>query len=1138
MLKDAYPRQQAIDPTQSFIVQAPAGSGKTELLTQRFLKLLSLVQEPEEIIALTFTRKAAQEMRERIILSLMFAKNTIEPPTEPFAQQTWHLAKAALNQSNNRDWHLIENPNRLKIMTIDALCMSLMRQMPILSRFGVVPNVMEDALPLYQKAVRNIFAQLDDNEEWCKPLATILKHLDNRYDLLEELFVHMLQTRDQWLSEVVSHKQAPNEAKIYLETGLAEIIQEAFLDVNSDLTNDFKEEWLQIARFSAEQLRLLEIASPVSYCQDLIEIPMVSENVHTISTSLQIWEGLLELIFTQKGEVRKGKGLNKNIGFPSESSAENKELKELYKKMKERMQCLLALIEDNPLLQQKLLAIRVLPNPQYSSYQWEMIQAIWVVLPVLVAYLYVVFKENNCIDFVQLSLSALDALGELEEPSDLALILDYKIQHLLVDEFQDTSTTQYKLFEKILAGWEGDAAKTIFLVGDPMQSIYRFRGAEVGLFIKVEQQGIGGIFPQFISLSTNFRSEKGLVDWVNQQFQLLFPLNKDISLGAVPYSMAEAGKPSSHSIVQFHMLSENSQESEEQRVLSLILNDAALQKEGTLAVLVRARKHADAIVTALRQARIPFVANEMETLSASQTVLDLLTLTRAMIKLEDSIAWLSLLRAPWCGLSLSDLHLLQSNHEDSEVNKSVTVFSNLNNPKVTQKISVEGQRRVSRIMPILQKWNHARYRSKLSDSIRGIWLALGGPIWHDALQAKIYFKMLEECANRGALDFQMLNESLQKHYVQEQVAHENQARIQIMTIHKAKGLEFDTVIVPGLQYGQARENQPLLLTWERPSQIGADFILALKRAQHESEDPIYQFVYSQHQKKAFYESQRLLYVAATRAKKHLHWVATNAKNIKKESFLAMLKQNVTSFGEIERDENANLAENPIQLKQDWFRLPMNWQLPSELKQMVDEPNISLENHSVLENNKLNRPEMSIHFATAVGTVMHRILCRMGKEALSSWSPEKLYLYHASWRKSLIRLGVTSHTKNKEGDQLAIAIQSIQQALENCLRDPKACWILENTHQEVQNEWRVSYYRNQEVINRVIDRTFISDNTRWIIDYKLTTEVEAGKSPIIEPYLTQLKEYGNILRKMEQNPIRVGLYFPLQQYWWSSRLEAI
>jgi len=134
-LADAEARETALDPARSFIVQAPAGSGKTELLTNRYLALLARVDHPEEVLAITFTRKAAAEMRNRIIRALADAATGVVPD-ETHKQRMVTLAREALARDAERGWNLLRQPQRLRISTIDALCAGLTRQMPVLSRTG------------------------------------------------------------------------------------------------------------------------------------------------------------------------------------------------------------------------------------------------------------------------------------------------------------------------------------------------------------------------------------------------------------------------------------------------------------------------------------------------------------------------------------------------------------------------------------------------------------------------------------------------------------------------------------------------------------------------------------------------------------------------------------------------------------------------------------------------------------------------------------------------------------------------------------------------------------------------------------------------------------------------------------------
>src|SRR5579862_7295331 len=144
-IHDQHDRTLALDPNKSFIVQAPAGSGKTELLVQRFLTLLNRVKKPEEILAITFTKKSANEMRLRVIKALKHADANPEPEAK-HAKKTWILAKQVLMRDKELNWNLINNPNQLSIQTIDSLCSYLTKQLPLLSHFGSQPDITENPI--------------------------------------------------------------------------------------------------------------------------------------------------------------------------------------------------------------------------------------------------------------------------------------------------------------------------------------------------------------------------------------------------------------------------------------------------------------------------------------------------------------------------------------------------------------------------------------------------------------------------------------------------------------------------------------------------------------------------------------------------------------------------------------------------------------------------------------------------------------------------------------------------------------------------------------------------------------------------------------------------------------------------------
>lgn len=265
------------------------------------------------------------------------------------------------------------------------------------------------------------------------------------------------------------------------------------------------------------------------------------------------WFGLAKLLLTLEGEWRKTIDVRSGFG-PKDPN-------------KTFILALLTELQNHPEFKESLNDILIAPPEKYSESQWEAITALTKLLPLLSAQLNLVFQEKGQVDFVELNAAALKALGSDEAPTDLALYLDYQIRHLLIDEFQDTSVTHLHLLEKITAGWEPNDGRTLFLVGDPMQSIYRFRNAEVGLFLRAQEQGIGNIFLEPLVLTMNFRSQANLVTWFNDAFSTVFPAVSDIATGRVPYTKSIAAKNADGNAVNFYPTLSDSNQIEAQLLL-------------------------------------------------------------------------------------------------------------------------------------------------------------------------------------------------------------------------------------------------------------------------------------------------------------------------------------------------------------------------------------------------------------------------------------------------------------------------------------------------------------------------------------------------------------------------------------------
>jgi len=1124
---DQTQRDRALDTSRSFIVQAPAGSGKTELLTQRYLALLARVEQPEEVVAITFTNKAAAEMRNRVLAALDRAAS--EPrPVEGHAGRTWDLAARVLEHDRRQGWSLRRQPNRLRVRTIDALCTGITRQMPLAAKLGVQPETVPDAGALYRQAARNTLAELESGETaWAEPVGRLLEHLGNDLAAVEDMLARMLARRDQWLRHMGSGCALDREA---LEGALYRVVADAMAGIDRRIPLDLRLEWLELARFAAGQLERRGGAGDLARVLELERFPGDAPE------QLPDWLALIQGVLTQDARRPKWRTrVDVRNGFPKKDDGRDADEEALFDDMKGRHKALVDALAAIPGLRETLHGLRRLPPVRYQERQWQVLEALSVLLPLAVAHLKLVFAARGQADFAEIALSAVAALGEPDAPTDLALALDYRIQHLLVDEFQDTSLSQYELLERLTAGWQPGDGRTLFAVGDPMQSIYRFRQAEVGLFLRARREGIGQLRLEPLTLEVNFRSQRGIVDWVNAAFRRVLPEREDIAGGAVAYAPSTAFHPPlPGEAVQVHPFLGDDREEEARRVLELVRQARAEDPQQSIAILVRSRSHLAAIVPRLREAGLRYRAVEIETLGHRPVVQDLLVLTRALCHPADRVAWLALLRAPWCGLSLADLHGLAAGD-------GAPLWQNMRDAGRLASLSEDGRRRLRRLEAVLETALKDRRRRSLRRWVEGVWFALGGPACYaqatDLEDARVYLQTLDEFDLGGDLaDFEALADKVDALYAQPDL--EADDRLQIMTIHKSKGLEFDTVILPGLGRRPPAETQQLLMWLERPRPGGGDdLLLAPVKAREEDKDPIYDYLRGLDAAKRRYEDGRLLYVAATRAVRRLHLLAATGckedeegtielKAPQTDSLLSSLWpavekdfERVAEQGRDSVDETRATSTAPTAIR----RLPAAWTLPD-----APPPVPGGEGGERLRREEAIEFEWATETARHVGTVVHRVLEQIGRDGIESWSPSRLAAL-APWLRARLRaLGVP-------GDELGTALEKVDRALTGTLNDERGRWILSSAHEDARCELALSGIHGGELVNVIIDRTFIdAAGVRWIIDYKTGSHAGGGLDAFLdqerERYRGQLERYAALMTAMEARPIRLALYFPLLGGW--------
>lgn len=291
-----------------------------------------------------------------------------------------------------------------------------------------------------------------------------------------------------------------------------------------------------------------------------------------------------------------------------------------------------------------------------------------------------------------------------------------------------------------------------------------------------------------------------------------------------------------------------------------------------------ARSHLDAILPALRHADVAYTAVELEPLAERLATRDLLTLTRALAQPADMLAGLALLRAPWCALRLADLLPI------AEAARRTAVLAAIAEPAVLAQLSEDGVTRLARVRAALAPALAARGSLPLTDRVRAAWIALDGPACGegdvDLDGANRYFATLAAHEHGGDVpDWAGFVEAAGKIFAVPSIP--PIGGVQVMTLHRAKGLEFDTVILPGLARPPRHEDDPPL-RWrlrERGEGAATRMLVAPLHARvgaTRQSDPVYAYLRGLDAVEGRAELGRLLYVGCTRAKRRLHLVAVPA----------------------------------------------------------------------------------------------------------------------------------------------------------------------------------------------------------------------------------------------------------------------
>jgi ATP-dependent helicase/nuclease subunit A len=1176
---DAHVRRRVLDPEQSFLVEAPAGSGKTDLLTARFLGLLATVERPEQVLAITFTLAAVAEMRDRVLGALENADKE-DTPRNDHELLLQKLAKEVLAHANKKEWQLLEMPARLNIKTVDALALEIASQLPLLSQLGPSLEPIEDAISLYRLAAirtmrvleaRNPAARLSGSPPSYEELEgeaawQLLQHRDNNLPRCAQLLAEMLGNRDQWSrhfpldQDELTEQNLDAELRPELERQLQSSIQQT-IDENVAVWQG-----LEIA----DRDKLIELANHAGNCEDaddLIRGLRLEKMPGSGQHELRHWIALAELLLTKEQKWRKK--FTKDHGFLPTDGPRRREITDLVAKLGNRTD-----------LCQALHKLRHLPPGRYTDEQWTLIKSLFRLLARARRELRQIFVETGRTDFIELNLAALRALqpkaGDTQNiPGNLALAMGEGLEHILVDEFQDTSRTQYDLLRLLVSSWRDDSRslfgnRTLFLVGDPMQSIYAFRQAEVRLFHQTRKMGIGKVLLQPETLTVNFRCQQSLVEKHNELFPSVFEPQTEVAFNSsVSFVQSLPGEP-----VNWHFRRKPPKETPDhvadfRREAIEICDQIDRYRDDPgckIALLLRAKQHGESVLAELRRRDVGYRAVDLEQLSDRQEVLDVASLTRALLHPADRIAWLSVLRAPWCGLSLASLETLCG--LELQKKTALPCIPDLLAEHAADLIGDDAAIAM-RVRDLLIPASSRRETKRLPRLVFETWQELGGPDCvndDESANVQAYFRLLDNLDQQGLpINAATLNGAMQQLWAPPNPLADGQ--IEVMTIHKAKGLTFDVVIVPGMER-KPKHDEAVLLDWIEvdadtsaastdrsgaPVAPQTNLVMSPVSPSDSDRSQLGQWISDRKKVRADAELRRLFYVAATRARRYVHFFAA----VVEEHHGDLRRPNPTSLLAVAWDAVAPLARR--QLDTDRAVLPalaaqaepddpgqsyvLRFSVDRKPTSIAGTPGFLTDIAAayvpppIIDDDEASDPSITITAGInrrAIGTVVHSLL----EQVAGRISAGESFSTIGTWLKARgPKIQTLLRMRGVPEPSLAKAGRSTIDLVQKMLTSTTGQWILA-AHPETEDELRISLPSATGESEHRLDRVFLAgpepltngNSHVWVVDYKTASHGERGLEEFLKEqrqfYGPTMQTYATAVRALRKDnlPVICALYF--------------
>ena len=846
-------QQEALNIEKHVCVTAGAGSGKTTVLVERYLKILreSNVKSPREIVAITFTEKAAAEMKERIIRELA-------------AQET----QDGIEQSHSLQ-HFREEMGSAHISTIHAFCSRILREFPfqagVPANFSIIQGI--DQKLLLQRTIKDTLKKIATNTE--DEHRAELKRLLQRYggqQKLTDFFSDMINQRDviEYLKQEIYDDRNASEIRGDWEQSAR---VETMATINRLMS---KIDVFKFIRCLNAVLAVAEGRKAEEARQLTAQLELLYEQSPDSPEVRNLLKEIADLVTTQDNIIRTTSFLPRRIDRTG--IADEIRFLELTAKK----------IKDVPTLEKEKDDDKSDGAETDSEDETDDDFLIGTTRDLFTLYERILSDYRNTklsqgkLDFSDLQIKTLNLLENNEE---IRQELVSRHKYYMIDEYQDTNELQYNLVM-----WLTNELKSanLFIVGDPKQSIYAFRGAEVSIFEKTRNKIVknAGLA---ISLRENFRSLSMVIAFVNYFFHSLMGTG-DTNKFEVPYEPLKKARPMQpNGSIECLFGTKDEGTADESVLIARHIKNMRLNKErvwapkngeegerpiayGDIAILIRYRSHLPNIEHALLEAGIPYLTTGGIGFYQRQEIYDIWNYLNFLDKpTENHASLVGVLRGPAFGISdpeLYEISLQEGTDFWEKVQQYPAPSEHLKNAIDTLNRHIQIARRMSVNQLILTIVNETGMIGTLKTGKQG------PQRWAN------YQKLLEFARNFDAdedkqtlTDFiEFLNILIDEEPREGQAPMESSTdAVEIMTIHAAKGKQFPVVILPCLERKGQTDREPFI-----DDTLGIGFSpLNPKKGYEKTAPAIVERMKNRANAKAIAEKKRVLYVGTTRAEDRL-----------------------------------------------------------------------------------------------------------------------------------------------------------------------------------------------------------------------------------------------------------------------------